>query len=67
MPLGAFARVDGQSIDMVGLVASLDGRTLIRATARGNRGGAAAVGEKLAGRLLDKGAATVLEQAQRRS
>ena len=65
MPLGVIARIDGQSIDVVGLVASLDGRTTVRATIRGNRGGAAAAGEKLAARLLSQGAATIIEEAQR--
>ena len=61
MPLGALARIDGQSIEMLGLVASLDGRTVVRATVRGNRGGAGAVGEKLAAKLLAQGAREILE------
>jgi len=63
MPLGAFARIDGQSMAMVGLVASLDGRTVIRAKAGGNRGGPATVGEKLAAKLLEQGAGRILAAA----
>ena len=60
MPLGALARIDGQSLEILGLVASLDGRAVIRATVRGNRGGAAAAGEKLAAKLLAQGAAAII-------
>jgi hydroxymethylbilane synthase len=60
MPLGALALLDGQDITVHGLVASVDGRTLIKATVRGNRGGAAAAGDKLAQQLLSKGAADLL-------
>jgi hydroxymethylbilane synthase len=61
MPLGALARADEHELLIDGVVASLDGRTLIRASARGHRGGAAAVGEKLARQLLAKGAAELLK------
>jgi hydroxymethylbilane synthase len=61
MPLGAIARIEGQSLEILGLVASLDGRTVVRATVRGNRGGAAAAGEKLAARLLAQGAAAIID------
>jgi hydroxymethylbilane synthase len=65
MPLGALARLDGRAIDVLGMVTSLDGRRVIRATVRGNRGGAAAAGEKLATALLARGAADLLEDARR--
>ena len=60
MPLGALAEIDGQDMSIRGLVASLDGRILVRGVARGHRGGAAAIGDKLAAELLSKGAADVL-------
>ncbi len=60
MPLGVIATLDGQNLVVTGLVASIDGRQIIRATARGNRGNAAAVGEKLAALLLEKGARALL-------
>lgn len=61
MPLGALARVDGQDLTVHGLVASLDGRTMLRAVVHGNRGGAAAAGDKLAAQLLAKGAGEFLK------
>jgi hydroxymethylbilane synthase len=60
MPLGALAVTDGQHIDMRGLVASVDGQTIVRASTRGNRGNAAAVGEKLGALLLARDAARIL-------
>jgi hydroxymethylbilane synthase len=60
MPLGAIALLDGQELTVIGLVASLDGRRVIRAVVHGNRGGAGRVGERLARALLDKGAGEIL-------
>jgi hydroxymethylbilane synthase len=60
MPLGALAVLDGQQVRIHGLVASLDDRAIIRATATGNRGNPRAAGEKLARLLLEKGAADIL-------
>ncbi|MGH9176162.1 MAG: hydroxymethylbilane synthase, partial [Vicinamibacterales bacterium] len=64
MPLGAIAGIDGPTLEVRGLVASLDGRTMVRATVRGHRGGAAAAGEKLAHKLLALGAAALLDGAR---
>jgi hydroxymethylbilane synthase len=61
MPLGALATIDGQELSMVGLVASADGVTVIRALAYGTRGNPAAVGEKLADMLLERGAGRLLQ------
>ena len=61
MPLGALAELNGQSLGIRGLVASLDGRRIIRAQVTGNRGGAAAAGDKLAAQLLSQGAADLLK------
>ena len=61
MPLGALTTIDGQAITVLGLVASLDGRTVLRAVATGNRGGAAATGEKLAAQLIARGASEFLK------
>ena len=61
MPLGVLATIDGQQIDVAGLVASLDGRHVIRAHVSGNRGGAAAAGDKLAAHLLAQGAGALLK------
>ena len=61
MPLGVLATLDEQQLNIRGVVTSLDGRIVIRATVRGNRGGAAAAGEKLAAQLLEKGAGEILK------
>ena len=65
LPLGVLARVDGQAIDVTGVVTSLDGGRVVRASVRGNRGRAAATGEKLAGELIAGGAAEILEAVSR--
>lgn len=61
MPLGALTSIDGQDIVVDGLVASLDGQTVLRAVAKGHRGGAAATGEKLAAHLIARGAREFLK------
>ena len=61
MPLGTLATIDGQDITVHGVVASSDGRGAVRAMAKGHRGGAAAVGEKLAAQLVAKGALELLK------
>ena len=60
MPLGAFATVDEHEILIRGSVAAPDGRRVIRASMSGNRGHAAATGEKLAAELLRRGAGDIL-------
>lgn len=60
MPLGVLAELDGPHLTVRGLVASRDGRTILRGVAHGHRGGAAAVGDKLAAQLLARGAADLL-------
>jgi len=61
MPLGALTTIDGQAIAVHGLVASLDGQTVLRAMAKGHRGGAAATGDKLAAQLIERGATEFLK------
>ena len=60
MPLGVHAVVDGQAIIISGSVAAPDGSRIVRASLTGNRGTAAAAGEKLAAQLLQRGAAEIL-------
>jgi hydroxymethylbilane synthase len=61
VPIGALARLDGDDLILDGLVADVDGRRLIRELARGPRRQAEAIGAKLAARLLDQGAAAILQ------
>ena len=60
MPLGVHAVIDGQAIVVSGSVIAADGSHVVRATLTGNRGNAAAAGEKLAAQLLQRGAAEIL-------
>ena len=55
VPVGAYARREGDELDVVGLAASGDGRTVIRLTRRGRD--PEAVGAEVARALLDGGAA----------
>lgn len=61
MPLGALATLDGQELTITASVASLDGSTVVGGRLTGNRGGAAAIGEKLAAQLVARGAAELLK------
>jgi hydroxymethylbilane synthase len=60
MPLGGLAALDEHDLTIKGVVVSRDGRSLVRATVSGNRGAAAAAGEKLAAELLAQGAGKFL-------
>jgi hydroxymethylbilane synthase len=57
MPVGAYALVEGDVLDLVGLVCSGDGRTLIRAGRRGTD--PATLGAAVALALLEGGAAAI--------
>jgi len=54
------ARADARALTLTGLVASLDGRTVIRSTVSGPASTAEALGQKLAEELLGRGAAALL-------
>ena len=60
MPLGAHAHLEGDDIQMVGVVTSRDGREMVRAEHRGSRRNARAVGEALAQSLIARGALRIL-------
>ena len=59
-PVAGHARVDAGAITLAGLVASLDGRTVLRSSVSGPAGAAEALGAKLAEELLARGAASLL-------
>jgi hydroxymethylbilane synthase len=60
IPIGALGTVDGDSLRLRGLVASLDGATIVRDERTGTVADAAALGTTLAGELLAQGADEVL-------
>lgn len=62
VPIGAYAEVDGDTIELRGLVGAIDGSEIIRGTITGQVGQGEALGEKLAQELLDKGADAILKE-----
>jgi hydroxymethylbilane synthase len=64
-PVAGLARLTGATVEMDGLVSSLDGRTVIRGRAGGPANRAEAVGESLAEDLLSRGARVILDEGDR--
>ena len=62
VPIGAFAEVQGEQIELRGLVGALDGSEIIRGNIQGSVNDAENLGEQLAQELLDKGAHTILKE-----
>lgn len=62
VPLGAFARVEGDSMRLVARVASLDGGRGVRGALSGPSDDPDALGRTLARRLIDEGAADILAE-----
>jgi hydroxymethylbilane synthase len=61
VPIGAYGRVDGERLDLMAVVASPDGTSLIRREASGSAAHAAPIGQQLGAVLLDAGAREVLQ------
>lgn len=61
VPIGSYAIWQGEQIWLRGLVASLDGQTIIRAERKGDAADAQAMGEDLAQELLANGAKSILD------
>jgi hydroxymethylbilane synthase len=66
VPVAALATVEGDEVVLDGLVASLDGKRLLRETARGRVGSEVSLGRGLAERLLARGATEILEEIRKR-
>jgi len=60
VPLGAYALRDGDTINITGFVASVDGKQILRETASGSTTNADAVGRALADKLISRGADKIL-------
>jgi hydroxymethylbilane synthase len=70
IPIGAFARVDGEEgnrIMLDAVVGSLDGRRMVRGSMRGASSEDELLGRKLADQLLEDGADEILVQIRRGS
>jgi hydroxymethylbilane synthase len=67
-PIGALASpVDADTIELVAAVAALDGSRIVRASARGPRREAAALGARIGRQLIAQGADAILAEAQTRA
>lgn len=62
VPIGANTSIEGETLTLVGMVASLDGQRLIRDTVSGNVDTAEALGRDLANRLKEQGAQEILAE-----
>jgi hydroxymethylbilane synthase len=65
IPIGALASPDGDSLDLLATVISLDGGRAVFASARGTRDGASALGAHVAQQLISEGAGEILEAVRR--
>ena len=65
VPLGATARLEIGTLVLRGLVASLDGRNVVRGETKGDRARAEAVGKTLAAELRERGASRILDEVRR--
>ena len=63
VPIAAHATVGGGRLRLDGLVASLDGARVLRDSIEGDAADASAVGEALAARMIERGAASLLAEA----
>jgi hydroxymethylbilane synthase len=64
VPIGAYGHLEKDELALEGVVASLDGRTILRDQVRGNVNDAEALGHKLAQMLVDRGADQILIQVR---
>jgi hydroxymethylbilane synthase len=62
VPMGAVAHVDGDRLTLRGAVLDVDGRRRVDGTVSGSIQQAEALGQQLAQHLLERGAATLLQQ-----
>jgi hydroxymethylbilane synthase len=60
VPLGAYGRIDNDTLHLIGFVASVDGRELVRAAVSGKPQQAEALGQALAQQLITQGADRIL-------
>ncbi len=63
-PVGAWGRIEGGQLTLDGLVASLDGEQILRATACGQVADAIAIGNEVADQLLAQGGAAIVAEAR---
>jgi len=64
IPIGALGKVDGKSMTLEAVVASLDGNTIIRDKIQGCTSESKELGIQLAERLIEKGAREILKEVR---
>jgi hydroxymethylbilane synthase len=64
-PIGALATLDGDTLEIAGIVVALDGSEAVHGRLRGARGTASALGRQLGEQLLADGGAEILADARR--
>ncbi|MDN5345063.1 MAG: hydroxymethylbilane synthase [Clostridia bacterium] len=64
IPIGALATVEGDALVLQGMVASLDGRQVIRDIASGGTAHPETAGQELASKLLARGAGAILQEVR---
>jgi len=62
VPIGAFATADEKSVTLTGLIASVDGREILKDQATGPAEKAAEIGTELAEKLLEMGGRRILDE-----
>lgn len=62
VPIGGFATVDNDTVTLTGLIASLDGKTILREQLSGTVADAEKIGVTLAEILLDRGGKAILDE-----
>ncbi len=62
VPIGAYARIEGETIVMDGLVGSVDGKRIVREQLEGVVGDPVDLGERMVARLLELGAGEILAE-----
>lgn len=63
-PVAAYAEVEDDQLNLRGLVASMDGQTILKDMLSGPANEAESIGKTLAERLIEKGALQLLEEVQ---
>ncbi|MDH3328196.1 MAG: hydroxymethylbilane synthase [Desulfobulbaceae bacterium] len=62
VPIGAYATADENSVALTGLIASVDGKEILKEQMSGPAESAAKIGTELAQKLLDKGGRRILDE-----
>ena len=62
VPIGVNTKIENDTLTLTGMVASLDGKQLLRDTVSGNRRESEALGLELASKLKEQGAGEILEK-----